>query len=185
MLSAVLKVVVLAVSLALDVFAVSVGVGVRGHTRAEKVRIGVAFGSAEVLMNLIGAGIGHGIGQLIGAGAAYFGFAALFGVGIYMIVESLREESGELDLSTGWGLLLAAISISLDSLGVGFTLPYLGVNVIVALGAIFAVSIAATTLGLGLGRIIGRRIGGATGLVAGILLSLTGVVFAVLRARGV
>ncbi|MGA3039077.1 MAG: manganese efflux pump [Vulcanimicrobiaceae bacterium] len=184
MLSAVLKVAVLAVSLALDVFAVSVGVGVRGHTRAEKIRIGAAFGSAEVVMNIVGAGIGRGIGQLIGAAAAYLGFAALVGVGIYMIVESLREESGDLDLSTGWGLFIAAMSISLDSLGVGFTLPYLGVNVVVALIAVFVVSIIATTTGLWLGRIVGNRVGGATGLIAGILLTLTGSVFAILHARG-
>jgi manganese efflux pump family protein len=184
MLSAVLKVTVLAVSLALDVFAVSVGVGVHGHTRAEKIRIGAAFGAAEVVMNIIGAGIGRGIGQLIGAAAAYLGFAALIGVGTYMIVESLREESGELDLSTGWGLFIAAMSISLDSLGVGFTLPYLGVNVVFALAAIFVVSITATTSGLALGRLVGNRVGGATGLIAGILLALTGVVFAIARAAG-
>ncbi|HTX02675.1 MAG TPA: manganese efflux pump [Candidatus Acidoferrales bacterium] len=184
MLSAVLKVAVLAVSLALDVFAVSVGVGVRGHTRSQKVRIGAAFGSAEVGMNLIGAGLGRGIGELIGGTAAYLGFAALIGVGVYMIVESLREKSGQLDLSTSWGLFIAAMSISLDSLGVGFTLPYLGVNVIFALAAVFAVSIAATTSGLALGRIVGNRVGGATGLIAGILLASTGVVFAIARARG-
>lgn len=184
MVSAVLKVGVLAVSLALDVFAVCVGVGVRGHTRAEKIRIGIAFASAEVAMNLIGAALGHGIGQLIGAAAAYLGFLALIGVGIYMIVESLREESGELDLSTGWGLFVAAMSISLDSLGVGFTLPYLGVSIIVALSAVFAMSIVATAAGLGLGRLIGNRVGGTTGLMAGILLTLTGIVFAFARWRG-
>jgi putative Mn2+ efflux pump MntP len=168
----------------MDVFAVCVGVGVRGHRTAEKIRIGVAFGSAEVVMNLIGAGLGRGIGRLIGDGAAYLGFLALVGVGTYMIVESLREESGELDLSTGWGLFVAALSISLDSLGVGFTLPYLGVNIVFALGAVFVVSIIATTVGLALGRLIGNRVGGATGLIAGILLALTGVVFAIARWRG-
>jgi len=184
MLSAVLKVGVLAISLALDVFAVCVGVGVRGHTTAEKLRVGLAFGAAEVTMNLIGVGLGRAIGHLIGEAAAYLGFAALIGVGIYMIVESLREESGQLDLSTGWGLLLAAISISLDSLGVGFTLPYLGVSVIFALAAVFGVSIVATTTGLTLGRVIGNRVGGATGLAAGILLAGTGILFSVARAHG-
>ncbi|MGH7714864.1 MAG: manganese efflux pump MntP family protein, partial [Vulcanimicrobiaceae bacterium] len=145
---------------------------------------GVAFASAEVAMNVIGAALGHVIGRLIGDAAAYLGFLALIGVGIYMIVESLREESGELDLSTGWGLFIAAISISLDSLGVGFTLPYLGVSIIVALAAVFAMSIVATTAGLSLGRLIGNRVGGATGLLAGILLALTGIVFAFARWRG-
>ena len=179
------KVAVLALSLALDVFAVCVGVGVRGHTRMEKVRIGIAFATAEVCMNLIGAGLGHVIGVFIGEAAAYLGFAAIFGVGIYMIVESFREEAGQLDLSTGWGLFIAALSISLDSLGVGFTLPYLGVGIVLALATIFGVSILATAGGLSLGRQIGNRAGGATGIVAGVLLALTGIAFAIARAHGV
>ena len=178
------KVALLAVSVALDVFAVCVGVGVRGHTRAEKFRIGFAFAGAEVVMNLIGMGLGSFVGALIGGAAAYLGFVALFCVGVYMIVESVREESGELDLSTGWGLVLAAISISMDSLGVGFTLPYLGVRVIISLAAIFAVSIVATSTGLTLGRILGNRAGGATGLFAGVLLALTGLIFAAARFYG-
>lgn len=165
-------------------FAVCVGVGVRGQTRAQKVRIGIAFAGAEVVMNLIGLGLGHVIGRLIGEAAAYLGFAALVGVGGYMIFESLREESGELDLSTGWGLLLAAISISLDSLGVGFTLPYLGISVVIALAMIFGVSIVATTTGLALGRVLGSRVGGGTGLLAGILLVVTGLLFVVARYLG-
>jgi putative Mn2+ efflux pump MntP len=168
----------------LDVFAVCVGVGVHGHTRAEKFRIGFAFASAEVVMNLIGLELGRAIGSLIGEAAAYLGFAALVGVGAYMIVESLREEAGELDLSTGWGLFLAAISISLDSLGVGFTLPYLGVSLALALAMIFGVSILATSTGLSLGRALGNRVGGATGLLAGALLVLTGLLLAAARAYG-
>jgi putative Mn2+ efflux pump MntP len=179
------KVAVLAVSLALDVFAVCVGVGVRGHTRAEKIRIGLAFGGAEVCMNLVGAGLGHVIGVFIGEAAAYLGFAAIVGVGLYMIVESFREEAGQLDLSTGWGLFVAALSISLDSLGVGFTLPYLGAGIVFALATIFGVSLAATGTGLWLGRQIGNRVGGATGMLAGVLLALTGIAFAVARAHGV
>jgi putative Mn2+ efflux pump MntP len=132
-------------------------------------------------MNLIGAGIGHVIGNLIGGIAAYLGFAALLGLGIYMVIESIKEESGELDLSTGWGLFIAAASISLDSLGIGFTLPYLGVSLVEALGVIFIVSIASTWTGLALGRAIGTRVGGAAGLIAGIILGLTGIGFGLAR----
>jgi putative Mn2+ efflux pump MntP len=175
---------VIAISLALDVFAVCVGVGVRGHNTAEKLRIGIAFAGAEVAMNVIGAGLGRVIGVLIGGVAAYLGFAALFGLGIYMFFESLGEEKGELDLSSGWGLFIAAISISLDSLGVGFTLPYFGVPIVVSLAIIFGVSILATAIGLSLGRMIGSRTGGAAGMIAGIILALTGLGFGVARYFG-
>lgn len=179
------KIALVAISLALDVFAVCVGVGVRGHTLAAKIRIGFAFASAEVTMNLIGVGLGRLVGRFIGDFAAYLGFAALVAMGIYMLVESLREESGELDLSTGWGLFIAAVSISLDSLGIGFTLLYIGVPLVESLLTIFAMSIVATAAGLALGRVIGERAGGATGMIAGIILALTGLGFGVAHYLGV
>ncbi|HET6895880.1 MAG TPA: manganese efflux pump, partial [Candidatus Baltobacteraceae bacterium] len=116
------KIFVIAISLGLDVFAVGIGVGMRGASRAVKARIGAAFASAEVIMNLIGVGLGQVAGQFLGAVAGYIGFAALIGVGAYMVLEAVREseEKVPLDMSRGWGLFIAALSISLDSLGIGF-----------------------------------------------------------------
>ena len=174
-----IKIFVVAVSLGLDVFAVSVGVGMRGVSWQIKVRIGLAFASAEVLMNLIGAGLGKVIGLLIGDVAGYIGFAALIGVGAYMIFEAIREaeEKTQVDFSRGWGLFLASLSISLDSLGIGFSILYIGVPLVLALTIIFAVSLCATALGLTLGRALGRRVEEGAELFSGIILFLTGIAF--------
>ena len=53
-----------AISLALDVFAVSVGVGVRGASTSLKFRIGAAFACAEVTMNGIGALLGLAVERI-------------------------------------------------------------------------------------------------------------------------
>jgi putative Mn2+ efflux pump MntP len=181
-LVAALRVALVAVSLALDVFAVSIGVGIRGVTRGAILRIGASFAAAEVSMNLVGAGLGLVAGRAIGGVAAYIGFVALFGVGAYMIVESIREgESEGFDLSQGWGLLAASLSISLDSLGIGFSIVYIGVPLGVTLAAIATASIVATLSGLAFGRRIGARIGERAGIVAGVVLMLTGIAFALLK----
>lgn len=174
-----LKVFVVAVSLGLDVFAVGIGVGMRGVPRAVKFRIGAAFASAEVVMNLIGVGLGHLAGSLLGDLAGYIGFAALIGVGAYMIAEAVREseEKTPLDMSRGFGLLIASLSISLDSLGIGFSILYIGVPLWLALGVIFGVSVLSTVLGLTFGRYLGRRVEEGAELWAGIVLVLTGVGF--------
>ena len=179
-----IKIIAVAVSLALDVFAVSVGVGMRGVSTALKVRIGIAFATAEIVMNLAGAALGAALGHFIGNVAGYIGFAALFGLGIYMIAESLRESTAHraLDMSQGWGLLIASLSISLDSLGIGFSILYIGVPLAVALGTIGTVSVGATALGLWLGRTLGRRVEERAELFAGIVLALTGIAFASLKA---
>jgi putative Mn2+ efflux pump MntP len=181
MLSAVFRVALVAVSLALDVFAVSVGVGMRGTPTAAKIRIGAAFASAEVVMNLIGAGLGAVVGHAIGEVAAYIGFVALIGVGLYMIVEAIRAGEEQFDLSRGWGLFVASLSISLDSLGIGFSIVYIGVPLAITLGAIAVASVSATALGLGLGERFGERVGQRAGLIAGFVLLATGGLFAVLK----
>lgn len=186
-MAAFLKVFAVAVALALDVFAVSVGVGVRGVPRGTKIRIGIAFACAEIVMNLVGAGLGLAAGKLIGGVAGYIGFAALIGLGIYMMRESRSglSEGATLDLSRGAGLLLAALSISLDSLGIGFSILYIGVPLVESLAVIGIVSVCATTLGLALGQRIGGRAEGNAAFLGGVLLLLTGIVFAVLKALNI
>jgi putative Mn2+ efflux pump MntP len=178
------KIFIIALSLGLDVFAVGIGVGMRGTPTAVKVRIGIAFASAEVTMNLIGAGLGQVVGSLLGDVAGYIGFAALMGVGAYMMYEAVREseEKEPLDMSKGWGLFIAALSISLDSLGIGFSILYIGVPLVLSLAIIFAVSILATVLGLTTGRFLGRRVEEGAELWAGIVLFLTGLAFTIAKA---
>jgi putative Mn2+ efflux pump MntP len=185
LLEATLKVAIVALSLGLDVFAVCIGVGMRDTGRRVKVRIGAAFAFAEVAMTLIGVVLGEVAGKYLGDIAGYLGFLAITLVGGYMIVETLRDESdGGFDLSRGWGLLLGALSISLDSLGIGFSILFIGVPLAVSILSIALASIVSTTLGLTLGRALGARMEEAAALWAGIILMGTGVVFAALKYFG-
>jgi|SRR5271165_5941901 len=184
MLAVILRIALLACSLALDVLAVSVGVGMQGLDRASRVRIGAAFATAEVGMNVIGAILGAEVGHFLGAAAGYLGFFALVGVGAYMLYEQLRETKHPLDLSRGWGLLVASLSISLDSLGVGFSLNYVGVPLPVTLVPIGLASIAATTIGLAFGERLGKRAERGAGVLGGVALIAIGLTFALLKFFG-
>ncbi len=181
MLSAVLRVALVALSLALDVFAVSVGVGMRGASRTSKVRIGLSFAAAEVIMNLVGAGLGAIAGKAIGDVAAYIGFTALVGVGVYMVIESLGSEPENFDLSQGWGLFVASLSISLDSLGIGFSIVYIGVPLAITLTAIGVASLSSTALGLAFGQRFGSTVGERAGLIGGLVIIATGLLFGTLK----
>ena len=181
--ASVFKLLFIALSLSLDVFAVSLGAGIRGVPPEKKWRIGVAFACAEIGMNLIGAALGLAAGRLLGATAGYIGFVALVVLGAYMMKESRAEPSREpIDLSKGWGLALAALSISLDSLGIGFSILYIGVPPAISLVTIGAFSIIATVAGIALGRRLGAFAQRYAGFLGGLLLTLTGLTFIALKA---
>ncbi len=166
-------------------FAVCIGVGVRGIDRGLKFRIGAAFAFAEVAMTLIGVCLGAVAGKYLGDVAGYFGFAALALVGAYMVYEALRGDTGAgFDLSRGWGLFLGALSISLDSLGIGFSILFIGVPLVVSIGGIAAVSVISTTLGLTMGKMLGTKMEEAAALWAGVILMGTGLSFAALKYFG-
>ena len=85
-----------------------------------------------------------------------------------MIYESRRGDAGAgFDLSRGWGLVLAALSISLDSLGIGFSILFIGVPLGVSLACIGVASIGSTALGLTLGKALGKRAEESAGAWAG------------------
>jgi manganese efflux pump family protein len=165
------------------VFAVSIGVGIRGGSKRDQLRIAIAFPAAEITMTCIGALLGKVIGQLIGDAAGYVGFGALIAVGSYMIIESRSnlEDRSPIDPGQGWGLLVSSLAISLDSLGIGFSILFVGVPVGLSLVVIGAFSVTATLVGLRLGRMLGSRVEDAAELLAGVLLVLTGITFVALK----
>jgi len=155
----------------------------KGADRWVKIRIGAAFATAEVTMTVLGVLLGQAAGRVLGEGAGYLGFAALAGVGAYMIYEALHgtEEGGGFDLSRGFGLVLGALSISLDSLGIGFSILYIGVPLAISLVFIGVASVLSTTLGLALGKRLGIVAEERAALWAGVVLIVTGIAFAALK----
>ena len=69
-----------------------------------RIRLGLAFSGSEVLMQVIGYVIGTGAGRLVGAIAAYIGFAILAGVGAYIVKESFGAQESTLKVDSGRGL---------------------------------------------------------------------------------
>jgi putative Mn2+ efflux pump MntP len=72
--------------------------------------------------------------------------------------------------------------VSLDSLGIGFSILYVGVPMPVSLVVIAGVSVVATTCGLALGDRLGSYADRWAAFLGGLLLLLTGVAFIALKA---
>ncbi|HEY2106812.1 MAG TPA: manganese efflux pump [Candidatus Binataceae bacterium] len=174
------KVIAVAIAVGLDVLAVSVGVGVAGLAWDASVRVGVAFASSEIIMQMVGYGLGTGLGRMIGEVASYTGFALLALVGVFMLRGAAHEEvETKFDATRGAGLLLTSLSISLDSLGVGFALPGVSIPLVPLLITISISTTIFTFVGLEFGARLGRRYEKGAERAAGIILIVLALLFTI------
>ncbi|ASS73837.1 hypothetical protein CIG75_01845 [Tumebacillus algifaecis] len=171
---------IMALALGMDAFSLGLGMGMLRLTRREIARISLVIGLFHVLMPLLGMVAGLYLAKAVGEVTQWIGALLLIGLGVHMVWNSMKgqEESGAMrgdSRTTGLGLVLFALSVSIDSLSVGFSLGTLGANVLIAvlLFGICGALMAATGLSLGskashLFGEYGEAIGGAVLVAFGI-----------------
>ena len=95
---------------------------------------------------------------MFGEIAAYVGFALLALIGLLMIRSSHRHLSeANFDATRGAGLVMASLSISLDSLGVGIALPALAIPLLPLLVTVSITTTVFTLIGLAFGAPTGMK----------------------------
>ena len=162
----------LALALAMDAFAVAVCNGAKTRPGlAGALPIGLTFGAAQGLMPLAGWALGTTFAGAIDAWDHWIAFALLGLLGIKMIGEGLDtgDESGDRPLA-GRALLVAAIATSIDAAAAGLTLDTLGVPVMLACLAIAGVTALLATIGALFGAAIGTRFGKRAEIAGGLVL---------------
>ena len=170
----------IAISLAADCFAVSVGAGAvqqkLSHLRLLKVAI--AFGLAQFLMPIAGWLAGRFIVELITDFDHWIAFALLTIIGGRMIWESFDEKEGikrETDISRGVLLITMAIATSIDALAVGLSFAFLQINILLASSVIGSVAFLLTIIGFWLGRRVSAVLGKRAKLAGGLILVIIGL----------
>jgi putative Mn2+ efflux pump MntP len=167
------KVFAVAIAVGLDVLALSIGVGVARLSPGASLRVGSAFAVAEISMQLIGYELGATASEILGEVADALSLALLFSIGSVMIAKSLDYlPEAHFETAKGAGLLLASLSISLDSLGVGLALPALGIPLIPLLITVSITTILFTLTGLAFGAVLGERYERDAERAAGAMLML-------------
>ncbi len=171
------KILGIAFAVGLDVLALSIAVGIMQLPWGSRIRLGIAFSGAEVVMQIAGYAIGTGAGRVVGTIADYVGFAVLASVGVFVVRESYATEDSPLKVDSGWGLVAACASISLDSLGIGVSLPGVPLPLLPLLATVAVSTIIFTTVGLAFGAQLGERYKQLAERVAGIVLIVLAVLF--------
>jgi putative Mn2+ efflux pump MntP len=164
----------IALSLAMDCFAIALGISCSGKkvSRAMVLRVAAAFGGAQAVMALIGWLAGRGLLNIISPYDHWVVFGLLLAVGIHMIWESFheKEEGEKLDLTRGWALVSLAVITSIDSLATGLALSFQQVNIAVAAAAIGVVTFTVVIVGFVIGGKVGEWLGRWAEVLGGLIL---------------
>lgn len=168
--------VLLAVALAMDAFAVAVASGmILKHVGLRQTfRLAWHFGLFQALMPVIGWLLGHSVRSAIEAYDHWIAFVLLAYVGAKMIREAFSSEGTRqhADPTRGWTLVILSVATSIDALAVGLSLSMLGLSVWFPALVIGLVAMLFTAVGLHLGRTLGhaRRVGRIAEIVGGVVL---------------
>ena len=175
---AMLQTLLIALSLAMDAFAVSVstGIAVPGFGPRQAARIGTWCGVFQFVMPLAGWFLGSSVKTYIEFIDHWIAFGLLAFIGGSMIREALSggEEAAVTDLSHR-RLFLLALATSIDALAVGVTLAFdESVNILLSAAIIGVVAFALAMLGGLLGRRQGRLFQRRATLLGGVVLVFIG-----------
>lgn len=178
-LMGVISIVLIALSLSVDCFAVAVS-GSAAMGRLSRLQVGrtsFAFGFAQFLMPVLGWLAGKTVVNIISAYDHWIAFTLLALVGGHMIWESAKseEEREGTDITRGFVLFTLAIATSIDSLAVGLSFALLDTNILQSSLIIGMVAFAVTASGFWLGRKAGDILGKRAKLVGGLVLIGIGV----------
>ena len=168
----------IAVSLAMDAFAVSVscGISVPGFGVRQAARVGLWFGLFQFLMPLTGWALGTGVSGCIRAVDHWVAFALLAFIGGRMVAGALEQSCGgeggrapsEL---TRRRLCLLAVATSIDALSVGFTISEYGWFMALVCSLIVAiVTFFICEAGLAIGKKFGTKLSGKASVLGGVIL---------------
>ena len=169
-----IEILMIAVGLAMDAFAVSLAAGASGQAVGGRAafRLSFHFGLFQFMMPVIGWGMGATFVQFIAAYDHWIAFGLLAYVGGKMIKESFEKGDGvsSADPTRSWTLVMLAVATSIDALAVGLSLAMLKVHILYPSLIIGIVAAAMTTLGLALGNRLGRTFGKRMEMVVGLVL---------------
>lgn len=170
----------LAVGLSMDAFAVSVckGLAMKKATLRAGLTCGVWFGGFQALMPVIGFFLGSLFADAIQAFDHWVAFALLAIIGGNMLKEALsqEEEDAPCDDLSARTMFILAVATSIDALAVGISLAMAGnVDILAAAVLIGLCTCALSALGVKIGNVFGSRYERRAQMAGGVILILLGV----------
>lgn len=156
-----LTIVIIAIALAMDAFAVSIAIGAVYKEAGINygLRVAAAFGGFQAIMPIVGWLAGMTLKGFIKEYDHWVAFCLLCAIGCKMIYESFKIKQSRRQFDNlGISMLLAlAVATSIDALAVGITLSFLlAGSIVVAVMIIGLITFVLSYVGVYIGESIGH-----------------------------
>ncbi len=163
-----------AVGLAMDAFAVSLGVGTGGRAKdfRAKFRLAFHFGFFQAMMTVVGWVLGSTVATFIDGIDHWVALALLSYVGINMLHSGLntKREIFSADPSRGKTLMMLCVATSIDALAVGISMAMIRAEVWIPSLIIGVVCLVLSAVGLLAGAKLGEKFGKRMEILGGLIL---------------
>ena len=174
-----ITIIVIAVGLAMDAFAVSIasGTACKQLKVRHAVRMAFFFGAFQAFMPLAGSLAGVTFKNVIASYDHWVAFGLLTVIGGKMIYESftLKRTQDQLNPASITTLLILSIATSIDALAVGVTLSIITSSIFTAVMIIGLITFGLSLIGTWLGRRIGHLFENRIEIAGGIILIAIGL----------
>jgi len=176
------EIILIAVGLSMDAFAVSVTLGLSVEKPSIKQYLlpGIYFGLFQAIMPLAGFYAGTLFADKINEFAHWIAFVLLSYIGVKMIKDSLakhKNKEGKVAKNefSFLNLLILAVATSIDALAVGITFAFFKINIFICIAIIGLTTFCLSICGVKIGNIFGARFKSKAELAGGIILIALGI----------
>jgi putative Mn2+ efflux pump MntP len=173
-----ITIILIAVGLAMDAFAVSIANGMTATIQKRKNALVMAssFSVFQMLMPIAGWLAGLAMAELIMGVDHWVAFILLTIIGAKMIYESAKKENSKQDSSLRIHTLLTlSVATSIDALMVGLSFAFLETALAIPIVTIGIVTFALSFTGYLFGNVLGKIFKSKIKAVGGIILLLIGI----------
>ena len=173
----ILTVILIAIGLAMEAFAVSIARGITTSKQRQKTAFVMAtfFAVFQMFMPVIGWLAGLGLEDLIMEIDHWIAFGLLVIIGARMIYESTKKLNPQKENILRFHTLLTlSVATSIDALMVGLSFAFIQSAIIIPIMAIGIVTFLLSYLGFSFGNAVGKILGSKVKAVGGIILIAIG-----------
>lgn len=175
----ILTMTLISIGLAMDAFAVSLGIGTTDQisNRRGKIRLAGHFGIFQAGMTALGWLAGSTIVQYVKGFDHWIAFILLTYVGFNLFRSGLSHngKAFDQDPSTGKVLVILSFATSIDAFAVGLSIAFLKVPVLLSVMMIGVVALLLSAVGLFLGARLNAAFGKRMEILGGLILIGIGI----------